>query len=82
MHHYWPNPYLNSTTALLDIIYYQVLDCPPGMEYKMCGWNISCDDIGTVRDCRNSPCESGCFCSNGYVLEDGVCVDSDTCPSK
>ena len=51
------------------------------MEYQTCGVNISCNDFGVVRDCSNS-CESGCFCSNGTVLEDGVCVDPDTCPSK
>ena len=48
----------------------------------MCGWNISCNELGVVRDCRNSTCESGCFCSNGYVLEDGICVHPDSCPSK
>jgi len=52
------------------------------MEYRTCGWNISCDDVGIVRNCRNSTCESGCFCSNGYVLEDGVCVNPDSCPRK
>jgi len=60
---------------------YVVADCPPGMEYQMCGLNIDCSDLGVVRDCSSS-CDSGCFCSNGTVLEDGVCVDPDTCPSK
>ena len=62
--------------------HYLVADCPHGMEYQMCGLNIRCDDLGIVRDCRNSTCDSGCFCSNGTVLEDGVCVDPNTCPSK
>ena len=48
----------------------------------MCGLSIRCDDLGVVRDCRNSVCDSGCFCSNGTVLEDGACVDPGTCPSK
>ena len=47
----------------------------------MCGWNISCNDFGVARDCSDS-CESGCFCSNGTILEDGVCVHPDTCSSK
>ena len=51
------------------------------MEYQMCGLNISCNDFGVVRDCSDS-CESGCFCSNGTVLEDGVCVHPDSCPSE
>jgi len=59
-----------------------LVDCPPGMEYQMCGLNIHCDDLRVVRDCRNSTCDSGCFCSNGTVLEDGVCVHPNTCPSK
>ena len=58
------------------------VDCPPGMEYQTCSWNISCDEFGVVSDCRNETCQSGCFCSNGYVLEDGVCVHPDTCTSK
>jgi len=58
-----------------------VADCPRGMEYQMCGLNIDCRDLGVVRDCSSS-CDSGCFCSNGTVLEDGVCVNPDTCPSK
>ena len=58
------------------------VDCPPGMEYQTCSWNISCDEFGVVRDCRNSTCQSGCFCSNGYVLEDGVCVHPDMRTSK
>jgi len=47
----------------------------------MCGLNFSCNDLGVVKDCSD-PCESGCFCSNGTVLEDGVCVHPDACPSK
>jgi len=62
--------------------HYLVTDCPLGLEYRTCGWNITCNDIGNVKDCKNSTCDSGCFCSNGTVLEDGVCVDPDTCPSR
>ena len=63
-------------------VYHSLVDCPPGMEYQMCGLSIHCHDLRVVRDCRNSTCESGCFCSNGTVLEDGVCVHHDICPSK
>ena len=63
-------------------VYHSLVDCPPGMEYQMCGLSIHCSDLRVVRDCRNSTCESGCFCNNGTVLEDGVCVHPDTCPSK
>ena len=47
----------------------------------MCGLNITCNDFGFVRDCRRT-CESGCFCNDGSVLEDGICVHPDVCPSK
>ena len=52
------------------------------MEYQTCSWNINCDEFGVARDCRNLTCQSGCFCSNGYVLEEGVCVHPDMCTSK
>ena len=52
------------------------------MEYQICGWEISCDDFSTISDCSDSTCSSGCFCTNGIVLEDGVCIHPDTCPSK
>ena len=59
-----------------------VSECPPGMEYQMCGQNASCGNFGAVRYCRNITCQRGCFCSNGTVLQDGVCVDPTMCHSK
>jgi len=72
---------LNYGLATFNAFYFFLLvsECPPGMEYQTCSWNITCDEFGVVRDCRNSTCQSGCFCSNGYVLEDGLCVHFDTC---
>ena len=52
------------------------------MEYRLCGWQISCDDFGTVNNSSDTNCTSGCFCSDGVILRDGVCIDPDICPSK
>ena len=52
------------------------------MEYQTCGIEISCDDFNAVGSCSDSECSSGCFCTDGVVLDDGVCVLPDACPSK
>ena len=52
------------------------------MEYQTCGWEISCDDLSTVSSCSDLDCSSGCFCTENIVLDDGVCIIPDTCPSK
>ena len=48
--------------------------CLAGMDYQLCDLHITCDNFRSFGSCRNSTCESGCFCSNEYVLDDGVCV--------
>ena len=52
------------------------------MEYQTCGWEISCDDFNTVSNCTDPDCSSGCFCTNGLLLDSGVCILPDVCPSK
>ena len=52
------------------------------MDYQTCAYQVTCYDLGNVENCSNITCGSGCFCSNGTVLEDGVCVHPDMCPSK
>ncbi|XP_065913065.1 hemicentin-1-like isoform X2 [Dysidea avara] len=54
--------------------------CLAGMEYQMCGWEVTCNHFRRIGNCSNVTCESGCFCSNGNVLEDGVCIHPDVCP--
>ena len=62
------------------IYIFLVLVCPNGTEYRGCGWNLSCSDITGVRGCKEqSPCTSGCFCSDGTILQDGVCADMNSC---
>ena len=48
----------------------------------MCGRSASCNDFGGVRSCRNITCQKGCFCSNGTMLQDEVCVHPRMCDSK
>ena len=56
------------------------LVCPIGTEYRDCTWNLSCSDIIGVRRCKEqSPCTSGCFCSNGTVLQDEMCSNISSC---
>ena len=53
------------------------------MEYQHCGVQITCNNFSTYnKNYNNSYCTSGCFCISKYVLEDGMCIHPDTCPSK
>ena len=52
------------------------------MEYQTCGWEIGCDDFSTVSNCTDSDCSSGCFCTDGVLLDDDVCILPDACASK
>ena len=54
--------------------------CPAGNKYLDCSWNLSCSNITGVRRCKEqTPCTSGCFCSDGTVLKDGVCSNISSC---
>ena len=60
------------------ILFYTV--CSIGTEHHDCSWNLSCSDVTGVRRCKDqSPCTSGCFCSNETVLKDGVCSGLSSC---
>ena len=62
------------------------LGCLGDMEYHHCGTQMTCNTFSNTDNYNNSNCTSGlmgCFCtSNYYVLEDGMCIHPDTCPSK
>ena len=56
------------------------LACPAGTEYHECSRNLSCSDVTGVRRCKEqTPCTSGCFCSDGTVLKDEVCSNTNSC---
>ena len=62
------------------ILLFCLLVCLMGMAYHQCSWNLSCSDITGVRGCKDqSPCTSGCFCSDGTVLKDGMCSNTSSC---
>ena len=60
--------------------WFSFLACPVGTAYHECSRNISCSDITGVRSCKEqSPCTSGCFCSDGTVLVNGTCSNISSC---
>ena len=65
---------------LLCIIF--VLGCLADIEHQICGWEIGCDDVTSIDSSNDSDCSSGCFCTDGIVLEEGVCIHPDNCGSK
>ena len=48
----------------------------------MTGFQLTCTDLRSIDSCSNTTSESGCFCSNGNVLDDGVCISHLECPGK
>ena len=52
------------------------------MNYQSCGLQITCSNFSTRENYNDSVCVSGCFCSDKDVLDDGMCIHPDTCPSK
>jgi len=68
------------------MIRYPDSGCLAGMDYRMDGVQLTCYDFSSVDNCSNTTSTSGgtpgCFCSNGNVLEDGVCIPPGECPSE
>ena len=58
--------------------------CGTNEEYTTCGSKCpkTCDDVANMK--RETSCASvcipGCFCKQGYVLNNGSCVEESTCP--
>ena len=63
-------------------MYPHISGCLAGMDYRMSGVQLTCVDLSSVDNCSNTTNTSGCFCSNGNVLEDGVCIHPGECPSE
>ena len=55
------------------------MNCSEGMVYLQCGPACppTCDDDGS--QCPSSECVEGCFCPNGTVLLNGLCVNESDC---
>ncbi|XP_043849817.1 IgGFc-binding protein-like [Dromiciops gliroides] len=54
--------------------------CPPNSYYDFCGspCQVTCANLNTSVTCTR-PCTAGCFCQEGYVLENGICVPRNHC---
>ncbi|XP_050076006.1 chymotrypsin-elastase inhibitor ixodidin-like [Anopheles maculipalpis] len=58
--------------------------CGENEVYKQCGTACpaTCDNMDTVQACTKQ-CVAGCFCVDGYVLNDkGQCVPKCLCPKQ
>ena len=76
-------PHVGSATVALYIyLFFYIIGCLADMEYQLCGLQLTCNNFSMTNNHNNSLCQSGCFCSNKHVLEDGMCIHPDTCPSK
>jgi len=62
--------------------YYHLPGCITGMDYRSCGVHATCRDLISVNNCTDITCVSGCFCSNGNVLDGGYCIDPGLCPGR
>ena len=57
--------------------------CEGERVYKECGSHcqLTCSNYESPPECAKD-CAEGCFCSDGQVLKDGQCVDTDVCDGK
>ncbi|XP_035917182.1 chymotrypsin-elastase inhibitor ixodidin-like isoform X1 [Anopheles stephensi] len=58
--------------------------CGENQVYKQCGTACpaTCDNMDTVQGCTKQ-CVAGCFCVDGYVLNDkGQCIPKCLCPKQ
>uniref|UniRef100_A0ACB8FS17 Uncharacterized protein n=1 Tax=Sphaerodactylus townsendi TaxID=933632 RepID=A0ACB8FS17_9SAUR len=54
--------------------------CPANSYYDFCGsaCATTCANLSSSSECTE-PCVAGCFCQEGYVLNNGTCVLRDQC---
>ena len=57
--------------------------CPGGKEWQDCGTlcPLTCDNYNFTSSCPDQ-CVPGCFCPEGTVDFNGVCVDPSICPGR
>ncbi|XP_056681256.1 IgGFc-binding protein-like isoform X1 [Monodelphis domestica] len=56
------------------------VSCPANSYYDFCGTpcQVTCANLNTSITCTR-PCIAGCFCQDGYVLENEVCIPRNSC---
>ena len=63
------------------IFYICIAECPSGMVYQQCA-SLRPRMCGNAR-ATTSPtggCATGCFCPDGQILRNGICIDPRACP--
>ena len=51
------------------------------MDYQLSGYQLICRSLKHFSNCPEpKDYVSGCFCTNNYALQDGMCVE--TCPGE
>jgi len=64
------------------ILMFTAADCPADKTYQQCGPACpqTCDFINSDEpQACGLPCVPGCYCPNGQVEKDGICVNSSEC---
>ncbi|KAL7040824.1 hypothetical protein ACKWTF_000531 [Chironomus riparius] len=57
------------------------LNCTNGRVYKSCG-PLNEPSCGSAIETNSLDCREGCFCPDGTMLNDGICVKKEMCPCK
>uniref|UniRef100_A0A1B0GHG8 EGF-like domain-containing protein n=2 Tax=Lutzomyia longipalpis TaxID=7200 RepID=A0A1B0GHG8_LUTLO len=55
-------------------------ECSENETYQECGYR--CGEVCEANSCQYEKCESGCFCSDGFVRIGGHCVPKENCAKK
>lgn len=57
------------------------LNCTNGRVYKSCG-PLNEPSCGSAIESDSFNCREGCFCPEGTMLNDGICVKAENCPCR
>lgn len=57
------------------------LNCTNGRVYKSCG-PLNEPSCGSAIESDSFNCREGCFCPEGTMLSNGICVNQENCPCK
>ncbi|XP_055715950.1 fibrillin-2-like [Phlebotomus papatasi] len=56
--------------------------CGSHEEYRECGYRCKEKCYVDKKECKYEQCEAGCFCQEGYVRINGICLPQDKCAKK
>lgn len=55
------------------------------MDYQLSAYQLTCSNLKSFSNCPDSSenvTGPGCFCTNDYVLQGGMCIDAASCPGE